>query len=1025
MRLRGLWITGGTLVAACAALVAGLSVTMHGVDRPLRDLVDALSREPTRLADARLADGLAYAPPPVQTRGAVRRAIPPDVTIAAAKLEKQAREQDTPRTSAALGVAYLALGAWDNAVESLEDAARRAPADAVYLNDLSAAYLTRAAKQGHPQDWVSGLAAAERAIAVDPHRPEPYFNRALALGGLHLDFEETEGWNAYRHVDPSGPWSAEALKRSSETEPGRGITTETPDLGPVRERIEDDLLARWGASVEQKHDADAARLLAEAGRLAEQLARDGGDTMPRDEVARIARAAAGSHEQLAALATAHRLFGEAHAQFVARNLVAAARTMSAASDGFHRAGSPYQYWSAIYDAILVQVQGHSDEALTRLEAVPPSLPSTYANLRARVAWTDALARGSLGRYDLARDVLMRALEELRPAGERDSAISMQTNLTEAEWYLGEQESAWSNLQDVLARVDDRRPTSHVQHLDLAATMAIGVGMPEAALVFQQAFIREAAASPALYAEGFLRRARTYVTLHDVPAASADLRRTLDELPPTLDAAERARLTANVAAARAELFSDGNCRQSLRQADAALAYYTRVSGTIRRADTLTVRAKCRASMGDTAGARQDLLDAARLFELRRGDIASAADRVAAFELQRRTFDDLLALEWERLHDEAAAFATAERSRAGVVAEAWHQSPDRVPDYRSLPAGTAVVYYQSLSDRVLVWVLTRERRVAFERAIGQADLARSVERMSRGIDEGANLDGLRPLSASLFDALVSPALAVADRGSAASTIVFVPSGPLFAVPFGALPDATGRALLEQRTVVIAPSLGTFLAASSRLSGFHPHSVVAVGDAHDPDSTGLPMLPHANAEAVSVGGLYPTHTVLVGHDATVSRFLATHADVVHFAGHSVLDERYPMLSRLLLAPEPSTRDSGWLLESQITPDRFAATRTVMLATCEGAAGKTVQGEGAISLARAFFAAGVPAVVASLWPVDDDVQTLATTFHRTLTTDGDPARALRAGQQALLRERGHDTPVRVWGGFIMFGGTAPSSHR
>jgi len=89
---------------------------------------------------------------------------------------------------------------------------------------------------------------------------------------------------------------------------------------------------------------------------------------------------------------------------------------------------------------------------------------------------------------------------------------------------------------------------------------------------------------------------------------------------------------------------------------------------------------------------------------------------------------------------------------------------------------------------------------------------------------------------------------------------------------------------------------------------------------------------------------------------------------------------------------------------------------------AGTFVDGEGALSLGRQFFAAGVPAVVSSLWPVDDDLQTLMTTFHRTLIEGRDAARALRMGQRALLRERGADTPVRVWGGFMMLGGLTPA---
>jgi CHAT domain-containing protein len=97
------------------------------------------------------------------------------------------------------------------------------------------------------------------------------------------------------------------------------------------------------------------------------------------------------------------------------------------------------------------------------------------------------------------------------------------------------------------------------------------------------------------------------------------------------------------------------------------------------------------------------------------------------------------------------------------------------------------------------------------------------------------------------------------------------------------------------------------------------------------------------------------------------------------------------------------------------------VMLATCEGAAGRRLEGDGAVGVARAFLGAGVPSVVASLWPVDDDLQTLVVGFHKALRSGRDAASALQAGQLAILQERGRTAPVRSWGGFIALGGMSP----
>ena len=46
----------------------------------------------------------------------------------------------------------------------------------------------------------------------------------------------------------------------------------------------------------------------------------------------------------------------------------------------------------------------------------------------------------------------------------------------------------------------------------------------------------------------------------------------------------------------------------------------------------------------------------------------------------------------------------------------------------------------------------------------------------------------------------------------------------------------------------------------------------------------------------------------------------------------------------------------------------RLVVLSACESAGGSVLSGEGPLSLARAFFAGGAGAVVATRWPLRDD---------------------------------------------------------
>src|SRR5262249_2258763 len=152
----------------------------------------------------------------------------------------------------ALGVAFLASGAFDKAIETLEYAVLQDAGNAALHSDVSAAYLARAKWRDRADDWPRALAAAERGIKANPRLAEAYFNRALATEGLPLDSSAVDAWTAYRQLDPSGPWSDEAARHQAEarsrSRPSSSLRV-TPGNQGLREQIEDDLLARWGDAV--------------------------------------------------------------------------------------------------------------------------------------------------------------------------------------------------------------------------------------------------------------------------------------------------------------------------------------------------------------------------------------------------------------------------------------------------------------------------------------------------------------------------------------------------------------------------------------------------------------------------------------------------------------------------------------------------------------------------------------------------------------------------------------------------------
>jgi CHAT domain-containing protein len=1027
-RPRAYLLIGVVIGLTAALLLARRPVRSREDLATLQDLARAMAAEPVRPVAGRLSGGFSYAAAPAQTRGSRRIEASPDVRIVAASIEKSTANGVD---DGALGVAFMAVGEWGRAVAALEDATGRRPGTAGLQNNLSVAYLARALAEDRPEDWARALAAADRAIAADSRQPEPFFNRALAFGGLHMAVDEAAAWRRFQAVDAKGPWRDESNSRLEALDAHLRETSHRDsvfDHQAARERIEDELLGAWGAAFESG-DASAERLLGEAADLANRLASDGGDTMARDEIQRILhRQAAGDRSGLRELAAGHQLYATARRTYLEDHQLDASKRMAEAAVHFRRASSEYAAWAPVFRALYLRNNDECDAALDALRQVTiDQLPPTYYNLRGRIAWTQSLAWDTLGRFDRGRDLMTRAIDAYQSASEGENLVATRSVLTEEEWFLGDRVRAWTNLAAVLEQLDRQGPSRRYLHFGLAATMSQAAGLAEAAVEFESARVR-VAGTPRAEAEAYLRRAATLASLKRDAEALADLDAAGAAVSRLTDPALRERNAVDVEAARASVLSRGDCRQSLMHGEQALAHLNRPAESVRRSGVITIQAHCRMALGDVEGARRDLQGAMAAFEQRRDSIANVADRVQVFELERRALKALVSLEAVTAGDEAEGLRVAERGRSGAVAAAWRS---RAADFDvmhppAFPAGLAIVYYESLPDRVLVWVLTPQGRHFFSRAIGEQDLGARVAAIQRTIQNGADLPALRHSSGDLYEALIAPALAFADRDRPAGsrdvpTIFFVPDGPLFALPFAALPDADGRALVETRIVGTAPSLRTFVAASNELAGFRPGDVVSLGDGHDAATTGLPMLTFADDEAAAVGRVYPRSLVLTGAHATKERLLGARAAVVHFAGHTVLNERYPMLSRMLLAPSPG--ELGVLFGTEITAERFPSARVVVLATCEGAAGRPVEGEGALSMARAFFAAGVPAVVASLWPVADDLQPVMTTFHQELRRAGDPAHALRAAQLVLLARRGRATPVSVWGGFTVLGGFSGNS--
>lgn len=326
------------------------------------------------------------------------------------------------------------------------------------------------------------------------------------------------------------------------------------------------------------------------------------------------------------------------------------------------------------------------------------------------------------------------------------------------------------------------------------------------------------------------------------------------------------------------------------------------------------------------------------------------------------------------------------------------PLTVPEVQKLLDGeTALVEYLLLEDESLAWVIERDSVHLVRLTMNGEEVAKGVEELRQRI---ATRQPIQWQAFSLYLHLFKQL----EPHLHHNNIIVVPHGALHALPFAALtPDAGKTWLVERYTFSVLPSasvLPVLLAKRTRESG----RMLALGD---PDGS----LPAAAAEARTVAALYGSQA-LVGREASAAalRSAPRPIDHLHIAAHAAFDPARPLFSSIRLA-------DGDLAAHDIFGLDLRGTQLVVLSGCQTGIGPATDVGELESLSRAFLFAGAPAVVATLWRVDDPAsRALMEAFYRRLRAGTPTAEALRQAQLEILRSEEWRHPF-FWAAFTLTG--------
>lgn len=323
---------------------------------------------------------------------------------------------------------------------------------------------------------------------------------------------------------------------------------------------------------------------------------------------------------------------------------------------------------------------------------------------------------------------------------------------------------------------------------------------------------------------------------------------------------------------------------------------------------------------------------------------------------------------------------------------------------LDGQTTLLSFWVLNEQTLVFVLTQRTFNIVALPIARKDLYGQIQTFR----SFANTDDAYPESAViLYRALIEPL----KSQLATLNLIIIPQGELHYLPFAALTDGS-QYLVDEYNISYLPSVSALPFIRENIQTKKGQTLF-IGNPTTGDTKLAPLL-FSEKEVQGIASLYNVNP-LIRSAATESKVkeLVSQTGILHLAAHGNYNSTAPLYSSIALAPDE--QNDGLLEVHEIYGLDLRQTNLVVLSACETQLGELSRGDELVGLTRAFFFAGTPTVVASLWSVDDEATAMLMERFYTHMKEGlGKAEALR---QAQLDVRTKYPNPYYWAGFVLSG--------
>ena len=312
--------------------------------------------------------------------------------------------------------------------------------------------------------------------------------------------------------------------------------------------------------------------------------------------------------------------------------------------------------------------------------------------------------------------------------------------------------------------------------------------------------------------------------------------------------------------------------------------------------------------------------------------------------------------------------------------------------------------------------------------------------QGSPEKLDLKSFSASSHMAYQQLVKPM--IDQAGASIQSLIIVPDGMLAYIPFDILNTAKANEGDEYKDLnYLVRSMGVrHMFSSSQLLdvhktgksnynyiGFAPSYSNATASARA-TGTSIPTDLKYNREEVDNASKYFQSTVFLGEEATERNFLdhAGQGNILHLATHAFASDEDPSYSGLIFASGSDNSGKDGLLYLYEIYNASLNADLVVLSGCETGTGKYYQGEGIISLGRAFRYAGCSNIVMSQWQVNDRATaTIMDRFFHNLDLGEQKDDALREAKLQFLNDPKNKFLAHpyYWSAFVLSGDASPVS--